>query len=299
MSISTVAFLGIGLMGRPMATRLAAAGMTVRAWNRTAAKAQALAPYGVQPCASLAEAVAGAGVVISMLEAGPAVEAAMDAALPALAPGTLWIDMSSTRHDEALAFHARLTDQGMRFLDAPVSGGVPGAEAGTLAIMVGGSLADFEQAAPLFAALGSARLVGPGGSGQVAKLCNQLIVGATINIVAEALLLAQAAGADPAAVADAIRGGFAGSRVLEVHGRRMLERDFVPGGQVKSQLKDLRNVLAAAGEAGLALPMATAATHSYESIEGEFGAADHAAALLALERINPGQRLGAGPDRLP
>lgn len=295
----TVAFLGIGLMGRPMAIRLAGAGISVRAWNRTAAKAQALAAHGAQPCGSLPDAVAGAGIVISMLEAGPAVQAAIDAALPALAPGTLWIDMSSTRHDEALAFHARLAAQGMRFLDAPVSGGVPGAEAGTLAIMAGGSLADFDQAAPLFAVMGSARLVGPAGSGQVAKLCNQLIVGATINIVAEALLLAQAAGADPSAVREAIRGGFAGSRVLEVHGQRMLERDFVPGGQVKSQLKDLRNVLAAAGEAGLALPMATAATCSYESIEADLGSADHAAALLALERINPGQRLGEGVDRLP
>jgi 2-hydroxy-3-oxopropionate reductase len=299
MSFPTVAFLGIGLMGRPMAARLATAGVPVRAWNRTAAKAQELAAHGALPCASLADAVSGAAVVISMLEAGPAVQAVIDAALPVLAPGALWIDMSSTRHDEALAFHARLAARGMRFLDAPVSGGVPGAEAGTLAIMAGGSLADFDEAAPLFALMGSARLVGPAGSGQVAKLCNQLIVGATINIVAEALLLAQAAGADPAAVRDAIRGGFAGSRVLEVHGQRMLDRDFVPGGQVKSQLKDLRNVLAAAGEAGVALPLATAATRSYESIELDLGRADHAAALLALERINPGQRLGTLPDRLP
>ena len=299
MSFPTVAFLGIGLMGRPMAVRLAMAGVPVRAWNRTAAKAQDLAQHGALPCGSLADAVAGAAVVISMLEAGPAVEATIAAALPTLAPGTLWIDMSSTRHDEALAFHARLAAQGMRFLDAPVSGGVPGAEAGTLAIMAGGSLADFDAAAPLLALMGSARLVGPAGSGQVAKLCNQLIVGATINIVAEALLLAQAAGADPAAVREAIRGGFAASRVLEVHGQRMLDRDFVPGGQVKSQLKDLRNVLAAAGEAGLALPLATAATRSYASIECELGSADHAAALLALERINPGQRLGTGDDRLP
>jgi len=299
MSFPTVAFLGIGLMGRPMAARLATAGVPVRAWNRTAAKAQELTTHGALPCASLADAAGGAAVVISMLEAGPAVQAVIDAALPVLAPGALWIDMSSTRHDEALAFHACLAAKGMRFLDAPVSGGVPGAEAGTLAIMAGGSLADFDEAAPLFALMGSARLVGPAGSGQVAKLCNQLIVGATINIVAEALLLAQAAGADPAAVRDAIRGGFAGSRVHEVHGQRMLDRDFVPGGQVKSQLKDLRNVLAAAGEAGVALPLATAATRSYESIELDLGRADHAAALLALERINPGQRLGTLPDRLP
>jgi 2-hydroxy-3-oxopropionate reductase len=299
MSHPVVAFLGIGLMGRPMAARLAAAGFAPRVWNRTAAKAQVLAALGAVPCAAVEDAVAGAAVVISMLEAGPAVAATIEAALPALAPGALWIDMSSTRHDEALAFHARLSSQAMRFLDAPVSGGVGGAEAGTLAIMAGGSLHDFNEAAPVFAVLGNAQLVGPKGSGQVAKLCNQLIVGATINVVAEALLLAQAAGADPAAVREAIRGGFAGSRILEVHGQRMLDRNFVPGGQVKSQLKDLRNVLAAAAEAGLALPLTSAAARSYESIEGELGSADHAAALLALERLNPGQRVGRGPDLLP
>jgi 2-hydroxy-3-oxopropionate reductase len=294
-----VAFLGTGLMGRPMAARLAEAGFAPRVWNRTAAKAQTLARLGAIPCASVEAAVAGAAIVISMLEAGPAVAATIEAALPTLAPGALWIDMSSTRHDEALAFHARLASQGMRFLDAPVSGGVGGAEAGTLAIMAGGSLHDFQEAAPVLAVLGSAQLVGPNGSGQVAKLCNQLIVGATINVVAEALLLAQAAGADPAAVREAIRGGFAGSRILEVHGQRMLDRNFVPGGQVKSQLKDMHNVLAAAAEAGLVLPLTSAAARSYESIEGELGGADHAAALLALERINPGQRVGSGPDLLP
>jgi 3-hydroxyisobutyrate dehydrogenase-like beta-hydroxyacid dehydrogenase len=294
-----VAVLGIGLMGRPMAARLAEAGFAPRVWNRTAAKAQMLAGLGAVPCASVEEAVAGAAIVISMLEAGPAVAATIEAALPALAPGALWIDMSSTRHDEALAFHARLATHGMRFLDAPVSGGVGGAEAGTLAIMAGGSLHDFQEAAPVLAVLGSAQLVGPNGSGQVAKLCNQLIVGATINVVAEALLLAQAAGADPAAVRDAIRGGFAGSRILEVHGQRMLDRNFMPGGQVKSQLKDMHNVLAAAAEAGLVLPLTSAAARSYEAIEGELGSADHAAALLALERINPGQRVGNAPDQLP
>jgi 2-hydroxy-3-oxopropionate reductase len=299
MPLSVVAFLGIGLMGRPMALRLAAAGYPLRVWNRSAAKAQALAGDRVAASEALPEAVAGAAIVVSMLADGPAVAAAIEAALPAMAPGTLWIDMSSTRHDEALAFHARLAGQGMRFLDAPVSGGVLGAEAGTLAIMAGGSLHDFQEAAPLFAALGSAQLVGPGGSGQVAKLCNQLIVGATINVVAEALLLAQAAGADPGAVRDAIRGGFAGSRILEVHGQRMLDRNFVPGGQVKSQLKDMRNVLAAAGEAGLVLPLTAAAARSYELIEEELGSADHAAALLALERINPGLRVGVAPDVLP
>jgi 2-hydroxy-3-oxopropionate reductase len=298
-TLPTLAFLGIGLMGKPMATRLARAGFTLHAWNRSAAKAEALRDTGAIPHQDLAEAVRGADIVISILEAGPAVAAVIDAALPALRNEALWIDMSSTRQDEALAFHARLRGAGCRFLDAPVSGGVGGAEAGTLAIMAGGDAADFAQANTVFQALGSATLVGPAGSGQVAKLCNQLIVGATINVVAEALLLAQAAGADPAAVREAIRGGFAGSRVLEVHGQRMLERNFVPGGQVKTQLKDQRNILAAAAGAGVKLPVAELVTRQYETIEADLPTADHSAALIALERINPGKRVGAQADTLP
>jgi 3-hydroxyisobutyrate dehydrogenase-like beta-hydroxyacid dehydrogenase len=297
--LPTLAFLGIGLMGRPMAIRLARAGYPLRAWNRSAAKAEALRAAGAQPHAALADAVRGAGVVVSMLEAGPAVGAVIDAALAHLQPGTLWIDMSSTRQDEALAFQARLAQAGCRFVDAPVSGGVGGAESGTLAIMAGADARDFAVAEPVLCALGNPSLVGPVGSGQVAKLCNQLIVGATINVVAEALLLAAAAGADPAAVREAIRGGFAGSRVLDVHGQRMLERNFVPGGQVKTQLKDQRNILAAAAGAGLTLPLTALVTRHYETIEDTLPTADHAAGLIALERMNPDHRLTSLPDRLP
>jgi 2-hydroxy-3-oxopropionate reductase len=297
--MQTIAFLGIGLMGRPMATRLAQAGLAVRAWNRTFAKAEALRAAGAEPVADLAQAVSGAQLVITILEAGPVVDEVMRAALPALDPGTIWIDMSSTRHDEALGFHALLRTRGCRFVDAPVSGGVGGAEAGMLAIMAGADQPEFDQVVNILELMGKPQRVGPVGSGQVAKLCNQLIVGATLNVVAEALLLAQAAGADPAAVREAIRGGFAGSRILEVHGQRMLERNFVPGGQVKSQLKDLRNVLAAAGAAGLTLPVTELVTRQYETIEHSLPTADHAAALLALERMNPGLRLGGVADQLP
>ncbi len=296
--MQTIAFLGIGLMGKPMAARLAQAGLTVRAWNRTFAKAETLRETGAEPVADLAQAVRGAQLVISILEAGPIVAEVMQAALPALDPGTIWIDMSSTRHDEALSFHTTLNAQNCRFIDAPVSGGVGGAESGTLAIMAGADVADFDQVVKILEAMGKPQRVGPVGSGQVAKLCNQLIVGATLNVVAEALLLAEAAGADPAAVREAIRGGFAGSRILEVHGQRMLERNFVPGGQVKSQLKDLRNVLAAALAAGLNLPVAELVTRQYERIEHSLSTADHSAALLALEQMNPGLRLGDAPDQL-
>ena len=292
-------FLGIGLMGAPMVRRLLAAGFPVHVWNRTADKAEALAGAGALPVSLLAEAVRDADLVISMLESGPVVGLVLDGALSALRPGTLWIDMSSTRQQEARDFHTQLQTTGCRFVDAPVSGGVGGAEAGTLAIMAGGDAADVDQARPVLEAMGRLTHVGPVGAGQVAKLCNQLIVGGTINIVAEALLLAQAAGADPTAVRDAIRGGFAESRILEVHGQRMLERNFIPGGQVTTQLKDLHNILAAAAAAGVALPVTSLVTERYESIRDAYPQADHAAALLALERLNPSHRVGDAPDRLP
>lgn len=280
-----LAFLGMGLMGRPMAQRLAAAGHAVTVWNRDPAKCAGL---GLQAAATCTGAVAHADIVISMLSDGAAVAAVMAAAKPALKAGALWIDMSSTRQDEALAFDAMLD----AFIDAPVSGGVAGAQAGTLAIMAGGSAAHYARAQAVLQVLGRPTLVGPAGSGQVAKLCNQLIVGATIQVVAEALLLARAAGADPAAVRDAIRGGFAESRVLEVHGQRMLERNFEPGGRVKTQLKDLQNVLVAAADAGLVLPVAALAHQQFAAIAEDLSDADHAAGLVAVERLNPGKTLG-------
>ena len=295
--IPTIAFLGIGLMGKPMATRLAQAGYTVRAWNRAPAKAEALRAIGAEPHPELAGALDGADIVISMLETGAVVAQVIDAALASLKPGVLWIDMSSTQKGEALAFHATLRSHAIDFIDAPVSGGVVGAEAGTLAIMAGASAHDFALAEPVLRAMGRPTLVGPAGSGQVAKLCNQLIVGGTLDIVAEALLLAHAAGADPAAVRAAMRGGFAESRILEVHGQRMLERNFMPGGQVKSQFKDMQNVLIAACDAGVVLPISTLVTEHYRSIADDYPAADQCAALLALEKRNPGQRLGDGPDQ--
>ena len=302
MTTSVIAFLGIGLMGKPMAARLAAADFIqhpLRVWNRSYAKAQTLQGPQVRAIADLGDAVDGADIVISMLEDGKVVGAVMEAASARLRADALWIDMSSTSHAEALAFARRLQAVKVRFMDAPVSGGVLGAEAASLAIMAGASEADFAQATPVLAAMGRATLVGPAGSGQVAKLCNQLIVGGTLDLIAEALLLAQAAGADPAAVRTALRGGFAESRLLEVHGQRMLDRNFLPGGQVKSQLKDMHNVLAAAAEAGVVLPLAALVTQHYASIGAQFPAADQSAALLALEQVNPGLRLGDGPDRLP
>jgi 2-hydroxy-3-oxopropionate reductase len=275
------------------------AGYPLTAWNRTSAKARELEALGAKLADTPVAAVSQADIVITMLQDGAAVAAVLEQAAAGLHKGALVIDMSSTSQAEAQHLHATLQAQGVAFLDAPVSGGVLGAEAGSLAIMAGGAHHDFTRAEPLLHVMGRPTLVGPPGCGQLAKLCNQLIVGGTLNIVAEALLLAQAGGADPAAVRTAIRGGFAESRILEVHGQRMLDRNFLPGGQVKSQTKDLENVLIAAAAAGIRLPVTELVTERYRSILQELPQADQSAALLALERMNPGVRLGSQADRLP
>lgn len=286
-------------MGKPMAMRLLNAGHALTAWNRTRAKAEALAAFHARVAENIPDAVREADLVITMLDAGPIVRDVLGQALDYLQPGTLVIDMSSTRQSEAQEFHQQLSDRGIGFIDAPVSGGVVGAEAGTLAIMAGGSEQHYQRAAPILGILGRPTHVGPAGSGQIAKLCNQLIVGGTLCIVAEALMLAQAGGADPSAVRAAIRGGFAESRILEVHGQRMLDRNFLPGGQVKSQAKDLENALVAAAAGGVSLPVTQLLTDLYRSILDAVPNADQAAALLAIEKLNPGIRVGQAPDKLP
>ncbi|MBL8382588.1 MAG: NAD(P)-dependent oxidoreductase [Burkholderiales bacterium] len=277
-------------MGRPMAANLLRAGFRLTAWNRTRAKADALAGAGATVAGSPGAAVAAADIVITMLENGPAVADVLFAqgAAAALRRGALVIDMSSIKPREARAHAARLGGQGVRLIDAPVSGGTLGAEAGTLAIMAGGDAPDVAAAAPVFAALGRAVHVGPHGAGQLAKLANQMIVGITIGAVAEALSLAEAGGADAALVREAIRGGFAGSRVLDVHGERMLDRDFAARATAAVQLKDLDNALdAAAGAGGLRLPVTALVRDLYASLCDHGGAGvDHSGLYLEIERIN-------------
>lgn len=292
-----IAFIGIGLMGLPMAGRLVEAGYPLVAWNRTREKALPLKLLGAEVADSLDKAVESANIVITMLEAGPVVKKVVQSMLPFLKAGTLVIDMSSTKPSEAREVQQWLKQKQIAFLDAPVSGGVVGAEAGTLAIMAGGQAEDFQRAKPIFEVMGRPTLVGPAGSGQVAKLCNQLIVGGTVAIVAEAMLLAQAGGADPEAMRAAIRGGFAESRILELHGQRMLDRNFKPGGQIKSQAKDHANIMDAAQDSGLTLPLTALVADLFNGLLATHPEADQAAALLALEGMNKDIRLGEKPDR--
>jgi 3-hydroxyisobutyrate dehydrogenase-like beta-hydroxyacid dehydrogenase len=299
LTLHSIAFLGTGLMGAPMAMRLLQAGHAVTVWNRSAAKTEPLAALGAAVAATPAAAVHDAQYIITMLDAGPIVALVLEQAKHAIAPDALVIDMSSTGQAEAIMIAEMLGRAAGGFIDAPVSGGVIGAQQGSLAIMAGASQSDFDRAEPILRHLGRPTRVGEIGCGQLAKLCNQLIVGGTIAIVAEALLLAQSGGADPAAVRAAIRGGFAESRILEVHGQRMLERNFMPGGQVKSQAKDMDNILSAATANGLVLPVSELVTALYHAILPTLPGADQAAALLALEQRNPGKRVGHLPDRLP
>ena len=301
-----IAFLGIGLMGAPMAERLVAAGRDVVLWNRTRTKAEAIT--GARVAATPAAAAAEADVLITMLETGPVVEAVLfgdpstsdGGAAASLKRGALVIDMSSSPPPMARDHAQRFAARGIGYLDAPVSGGVVGARAGTLAIMAGGNAADFARAKPIFEQLGRPTLVGPAGSGQLAKCCNQAIVAITIGAVAEALLLAAASGADPAAVREALLGGFADSRILQLHGKRMIERDFLPGGRARVQLKDQHTILAAAKAAHLQLPLSECVTALYRDLVNQGGSElDQNALLLELERINVPARLGQAADKLP
>ena len=284
-----VAVLGIGMMGFPMARRLCEAGHAVHAWNRTRDKAERLAPFGARVHATAAEAVREADVVVCMLESGPVIEHVLfgQGAAEAMRAGTLFIDMASIQPREARDHAARLAERGIAQLDAPVSGGTGGAENGTLAIMVGGKAADFARAQPILQVFGRATHVGPCGAGELAKLANQMIVGITIGAVAEALLLCAKGGADMAKVREAITGGFADSRILQVHGQRMVERDFAPRAKIGIQLKDMRNALATAEEIGFEAPVTQLFERLYAQAD-EHGLADldHSGLFVELASRN-------------
>jgi len=287
-------------MGAPMVRNLAASGFTLRVWNRTNSKAEALSGVAtVHP--TPADAIVGADAVITMLENGAVVTEVMFDALSAASAGTLFIDMSSIEPSVARDHANALESKGLRHLDAPVSGGERGAIDATLAIMAGGNVSDFTDAKPLFEAMGRATHVGIHGAGQVAKLANQVIVGITIGAVSEALLLAQEGGCDPAAVREALMGGFATSKILDLHGQRMLDRNWVPGGPAAIQLKDLNNALDAAAAYGLKLPLTELARKAFAELVADPALArnDHSAYLRWLEIQNPKKRLGTGEDKVP
>lgn len=283
-----IAFLGIGLMGAPMTRNLLEAGYSMTLWNRTPAKCE---PFAAEAAVAEtpAEAVSQADVVITMLENGDVVDNVLVAqgAMAALKPGSLLIDMSSVQPSLARRHAGLARKQGAGYIDAPVSGGTLGAQQARLSIMAGGAEADIERARPIFGCLGKCTAIGPVGAGQLAKLANQAIVGITIGAVSEALLLATKGGADPVAVREALMGGFAGSRILELHGQRMIDRDFAPGAPARIQLKDLRMILDEARVEGLTLPLAQQVHNEYLSLVANgHSDVDHSGLLLELEHLN-------------
>ena len=284
-----IAVLGIGMMGYPMARRLCEAGHTIHAWNRTREKADRLTPFGATVHAQAVDAVRSADIVICLLENGRVVGEVLfsNEMANALPLNALVIDMSSIQPSEARVHAARLHDIEIAYLDAPVSGGTLGAEQGSLAIMVGGDPVVFERAQTLFKVFGRATHVGPHGTGQLAKLANQMIVGITIGAVAEALLLCEKGGASMAKVKEAITGGFADSRVLQVHGQRMADRDFTPRARMSVQRKDLRNALATAEELSFDAPVTQLFEKLYsDGIEHGLADLDHSGLFLELAHRN-------------
>ncbi|MBO6849788.1 MAG: NAD(P)-dependent oxidoreductase [Marinobacter sp.] len=289
-----IAFLGIGLMGGPMTRNLLDAGYSMTLWNRTANKCDAFKDQATV-AESPEQAVRDADVVITMLENSDVVEQVLveQGGIAALKAGALLIDMSSIQPSVARR-HAELAEeQGAGYVDAPVSGGTVGAAEARLSIMAGGSEQDVDRARPVFEVLGKCTRIGPVGSGQLAKLANQAIVGITIGAVSEALLLAAKGGADPAAVREALMGGFAGSRILELHGQRMIDREFAPGAPARIQLKDMRMILDEARAEGLTLPLSQQVHNEYLSlIANGHSEVDHSGLLLELEHLN-GTLLGS------
>jgi len=284
-----IAFLGTGLMGAPMASRLLDAGFDVTVWNRNSAKSAPLTEKGAKLAQSAAEAAETADLVITMLTDGPAVRDVLfdQGAAAALKKGSAIIDMSSISPDFAREHTKRLKAIDINHIDAPVSGGVVGAQEGTLAIMAGGDEAIIAGLADVFKPMGRLTRVGPSGAGQLAKLANQQIVAVTIGAIAEAMVLVEKGGGSRAAFRDAIRGGFCESRILELHGKRMIERNFEPGGTSRIQLKDLNSILQTASDLSLSLPLTETVREAFASfVEEGGGEKDHSALLLHLEKLN-------------
>jgi 2-hydroxy-3-oxopropionate reductase len=283
-----VGFIGLGVMGRPMAHNLLSAGVELIVHSRSPGPVDELAAAGAAPAGTAAALAAIADVVITMLPDTPDVGDVLlgdRGVLDGIRPGSLVVDMSTIRPSAARTFAERFGERDVAMLDAPVSGGERGAVAGTLTIMVGGPDEAFARALPVLRILGEhVTHVGGPGAGQVAKACNQLIVGATIEAVAEALVLAAKAGVDPAIVREALAGGFAGSTVLEVHARRMLAADFAPGFRAALHRKDARIVLETAEELGAPVPSFAVVARAFEDlVEAGRGDRDQSALVTLLE----------------
>jgi 2-hydroxy-3-oxopropionate reductase len=289
--MTTVGFIGLGIMGGPMAANLVKAGFDVIGYNRSPEPIRRLVEQGGGGAGSLAEAVRDADVVVTMVPDSPDVEAVAlgeDGIYAHAKPGTLHLDMSSIRPDVAKQVAEAGKERGMRVLDAPVSGGEQGAIDATLSIMVGGDPNDFADARPVLEAVGRTIVhVGPVGSGQTVKAANQLVVAGTIELVAEAIVFLEAYGVDTEAAVKVLAGGLAGNAILDRKAATMLRRDFTPGFRIELHHKDLGIVTTAAREAGVVIPLGAVVAQLITSLKAQGdGGLDHSALLKLVEQLS-------------
>ena len=287
----TIGFIGLGIMGKPMARNLMRAGYSLVVHNRGRAPVDELAKEGAKAASSSKDVAQQSDIVITMLPDSPDVEAVVlgkDGVLEGLKPGATLIDMSTITPAMARRVADEVRKKGGKALDAPVSGGEKGATDATLSIMVGGPQDVFDAVLPILQTLGkNIVLVGDSGAGQIAKAANQLVVGVTIEAVAEALALAEAAGVDPAKVRAVLLGGFAQSKILDMHGQRMLDGNFVPGFKAKLHQKDMRIVTQTAQESGLDAPAAKLALERFTKlVDSGGGEKDHSALRTLLSPVS-------------
>ena len=290
--MQNIGFIGTGLMGFPMAKNILKAGYKVRAFNRSKNKAEPLKDFGAEISNSIRELVKESHVVITMLTNDDAVNEVLgsDEFLNNLKPNSTVIDMSSVKQTTAVNHGKNLKSRKINYLDAPVSGGTIGAEEASLAIMIGGEHIVFESVKEILKSMGNPTLVGTVGCGQVSKLANQIIVGLAIGAVAEAVTLCEKAGADPNKMIKALSGGWADSKVLRTHGKRMIDKDFSPKGKTSSQLKDMNNILECANNYNTQLPISNLVKEMYKSlVENGHGETDHSSLYKEIERINNGK----------
>ena len=284
-----IGFIGIGLMGLPMAKNILKSEYKLIAFNRSPNKADLLKEFGAEIAKSLGELVNKSDVIITMLTDDKAVDEVMNNQnfVENLKSGKILIDMSSVKPITAKKHANSLKLKDVNYLDAPVSGGTIGAEEATLAIMIGGDQNVFNEVKDLLKTMGNPTLVGPVGSGQVSKLANQIIVGLTIGAVAEAVTLCEKAGADPIKMINALSGGWADSKVLQTHGKRMINKDFSPKGKTSTHLKDMNNILECANNFNTHLPISNLVKEMYKNlVENGCGNDDHSSLYKEIERMN-------------
>ena len=284
-----IGFIGIGLMGFPMAKNLLKSDYRLKAFNRSQDKADRLKEFGAEVSVSIKEVVTNSDVIITMLTDDSAVEKVMgsDEFISNIKEGATVIDMSSVNPVITKKYAEILKEKNINYLDAPVSGGTIGAEEASLAIMVGGDEKTFKQCYDLLKILGNPTLVGPVTSGQISKLANQIIVGVTIGAVAEAVTLCEKSGTNPNKMIEALSGGWADSKILQTHGKRMISKDFSPKGKTTTQLKDMTNIINAGKAVETHLPISSLIKEMYKDLVADgHGNTDHSSLYNAIEKIN-------------